>query len=98
MVRKVATIKQLNKGLESLKDSGIYFEIRKCEQKIKDGNNNRVGRFNMDKDKHDILIANNGYYIFVVADNSKYVFAEIIPANDIRFRKLIPWIEILIDY
>ena len=64
-------------GLIDLSDTKnhIYFEIKSCMRKIRNGyknngyQNKAFGRFLFRQDQHSFLKEKDGYYIFIVIDN-----------------------------
>lgn len=49
----------------------------------------------MDKNYHEYLIKNNGYYLFLVNHNNYLIAGKLISAIDIDYKKSITWDKIL---
>lgn len=82
---------RLNNILDFYIENEIPIKIVKCQYEIISGKRKRFGRFNLNKNKHDFLVKNNGYYLFLVETGNKLIKGKVILAKDIKFHKLIGW-------
>ena len=98
LTKKFDNIDYINDLLNYYVNNHIPIEIKKCEYMTKSGNKKhpkRFGRFSLDKDKHEFLVRNKGYYLFLVYHNNFVISVKIMEANDITFSKLKTWHGIL---
>ena len=101
----------MNEDVEILNDlidikiNGKFVEIKSCLENVRDNSffkGFRNGRFNLNKEQHDFLVDNNGYYQFVLNSldhviGSKLYYSvrmKFVKANSLEFQKLIMWKKI----
>lgn len=80
--------------IDIVSDKGIGIEIKSCQKQILSGNSKfpiRPGRFVLTKPQHTFLIANDGYYVFMVNDKRLLIKCRIIKASLIRFSPVVQW-------
>lgn len=78
-------------------ENGIPIEVKTCKFKIGRESEHgrktlfRAGRFVLDKDQHQILQNQNGFYLFLVKDGDLLVKANLMKAKDLTFTRNISW-------
>jgi len=75
----------------------IPFEIKSCQEYVKDSshsNGRRSGRFKLNHYQHAKLQQQNGFYVFVVKTADAGLMIRIIPAREIKYRDRICWKKI----
>ena len=99
--QKFNDISYVNKILKYYADQGIHLQIKTCKYKTKTGRkkyNERVGMFKLESDKHQELVHNNGYYLFIVRyDNETIKHWKIIKAQDLYFQTSLMWPRVIGD-
>lgn len=92
---KLGNILFVNDLIDFYSESGIPIEVKTCQEWIERGDNRptacRLGRFVLDKDQHDYLTLNDGYYLFIVKNESLVMRARLLKAEDITFQRNLLW-------
>lgn len=92
----------MNELLEFYIENNIPITIKKCKYKIKNTRKKehetllmRYGRFTLNKEFHNFLVEQKGYYLFIVEHLGFTVSAKLICAKDLNYSKSISWTRIL---
>jgi len=94
---KAERIEYVNKLFDILVNDTVPVEVKSCQEWIKDSSTStkrRRGRFWLSKEQHDYLVANNGYYFFIVElENGRKLF-KLVKAEDLEFKYTIVWAKL----
>jgi len=94
MMGEETTIKVINEIFDILVNDEVPIEVKSCSETIEDISTitgKRHGRFMLNKDQHDYLVANNGYYFFIVHMSNRTVKIKLIKAEKLKYNKAITW-------
>lgn len=100
---KFGDVTYVNDLIDFYTDSGIPIEVKTCQEFINRVDNKgdlRHGRFTMMKDQHELLLAQGGYYLFIVKAGVFILKARLIKACDVfmsmlNFRPQITWVGLV---
>lgn len=96
---KFGDVEFVNELIDYYSKSGIYIEVKTCQDKVKRGEDGRYptrsGKFKLEKDQHDFLMFKDGYYLFLVKSGSLLVAGKVIKARDVPFAKTHTWNRLL---
>lgn len=84
----------INSLLKQYTEKNILIKVKTCQELVESSNSDyktRHGRFTLDKDEHDMLIAKNGFYLFLVKNNGFVLQGRVVLADDITFTKQLMW-------
>ncbi|RLI80394.1 hypothetical protein DRP05_01050 [Archaeoglobales archaeon] len=74
--------------------NGKPLEIKACQEWQSNGKGRCRGRFVLDKEQHDYLIKNHGYYLFIVFKEDGSNISKLVKAVDVEFKRKISWLSI----
>lgn len=97
--RQRAYLTEINACVNTLMNLNSLIEIKTCQILIKTGQikyPTRLGRFILDLETHQFLIKNNGFYMFIVKNDSYIHGLRLILAKEIPYQKFWQWDKIII--
>lgn len=103
LLNRFRSVKYTNQLIDYYAENKIPIEVKTCQEYIKRGYDRkgrvkeRAGRFTFDKDQHLELIHKNGYYLFLVKNESMIVRGQLVRARDIAYLKQIAWPMVIVS-
>jgi len=90
-------LEYVNKLFDILVNDTVPVEVKSCQEWVKDSSvstKRRRGRFQFSKEQHEYLVANNGYYFFIVElENGRKLF-KLVKAEDLEFKRVFVWTKL----
>lgn len=98
---KFGNVDYVNGLIDFYDENGIPIEVKTCQEFIRrcddDGaTDNRLGRFTLERDQHELLLTQDGYYLFLVRNGDMLVCAKVMKASDVfawmsNFKRQVTW-------
>ena len=88
----------VNMVIDYILRNRIPIEVKSCQKWVRDESKStgrRRGRFVLDRDQHEELIRDRGYYLFMVFDGNELFKFKFIRANKIEFKRSLNWKKLL---
>jgi len=89
-----------NDKIDAILDDKLI-EIKSCQKYVIDVSRKttqtRFGRFRLNKDQHEYLVKNNGYYFFILNESGNAGRWKLVKASEIEFKHVIDWRRIFND-
>jgi len=90
-------VEYVNKLFDILVNDTVPVEVKSCQEWVKDSSNStkrRRGRFWLSKEQHEYLVANGGYYFFIVELQDNRKLFKLVKAEDLEFKPTITWAKL----
>ena len=84
----------LSNGLVDGWINGKPVEIKACQMWQSNGAGRCRGRFVLERDQHEYLVKNGGYYLFIVFTEDG-VISKLIEAEKVPFKRKLSWPSVL---
>lgn len=97
---KFGNVDYVNDLVDFYVDNGVPVEVKTCQQFINRVDDKpvaiRLGRFTFDREQHEYLLTNEGYYLFLVRNGDLLVHVDFLRADDVfawmsNFQRQLCW-------
>lgn len=94
LIEEYPDIQHISDIIDFYTKSGTPIEVKTCQERIKAYPSGRQGRYIIEAEQHELLLAKQGFYLFLVKAGSLLMKAKMVKASDLNYKRQLNWRDV----